>query len=469
MSQRITAIFSGTAAAACVIVCVLLWQFVRETQRTQAATLASMQELQAQLLQRIPAGTAAEAPGQSAWGHVRLRLVTADSEKPVTDATAELRGGPFDMGEQQSIQLQESSTEDGAVDFGAVPHGQYTLQVACPTQGFQLEESLIVGPGRPEEVALRVPTPAADPVTRIEFNAPEPIHPEYKLILDYKLQPLVVDGRNWRWMGPADDVILNHQGVVERSAVLAHGGSSHHGRTLIYYDLQTLQELPPVPINVSSVSLLQPVEAPSAAAESNRSDVTTTTRAFALVAMHSPARQRSQIDVGAEFAEFDLPSSFWDYLSWAEIRAGRQPLPEGTQIVEISSPSNPESAFFWNGLDVILHFIPRDYIDWENRQSLPPTQTLQLLHGVDVFDVEPDPIGLSSSGDPTFWNYSLLVTEEQRALLDLARRTHNASFRFSRHAPNDLGGTPLISAEAVEWLESEAAPVSPPESENGAG
>ena len=73
MAQRIPAIMAGTAAAACVIMCVLLWQFVQDSQRSQAAALASMQEFHAGFLDSLAAAQAdAEKP---AWGNVRLKLV----------------------------------------------------------------------------------------------------------------------------------------------------------------------------------------------------------------------------------------------------------------------------------------------------------------------------------------------------------------------------------------------------------
>jgi len=205
MSQRITAVMSVVAAAACIVGCICLWQMMQQGQQAQASMIAAQHEFSQALLERLEtlANNPEEVdPRYAGWAPVSLRLVdAADGTTPVA-GSAVISGGPFGASDpnrmENEVRRSAEADTDGLVDLGTVPLGKYTIQIDCDASGTESSRSLIIGPEGYEDVVVRCPVAKPEPAElAFEFpNLPESMQ-NVMFEVDIGVMGDEIDGQNW--------------------------------------------------------------------------------------------------------------------------------------------------------------------------------------------------------------------------------------------------------------------------------
>jgi hypothetical protein len=107
--------------------------------------------------------------------------------------------------------------------------------------------------------------------------------------------------------------------------------------------------------------------------------------------------------------------------------------------------------------NVVLTYTPRGSVS---------EQTVLLISGAELFAIEADQRSLDPVGLPLRWEYSLLMTDAQAELIDLAQRVQSSMLNLS---PDDsVFATPeaaSVDPALIERLKQEVAPADQPGAE----
>jgi hypothetical protein len=239
------------------------------------------------------------------------------------------------------------------------------------------------------------------------------------------------------------------------------GSATHEGRNVAYYKVRELQSLPPAPIELRSITVLQradpAIQRPSSIPQPGAQPLSV----YRLTS-YRPDDEIGGVRDGANGLQVELPQAFWDQLTRAEVRAGLKPLPEGMRLVRIESAAPPNRIHAGSLADVLLEFITRESLYLPS----PDVQRVRLITGAEVFAIHAVQTSLDTSGMPQRWDCSILVTDEEAELIDLARQTPAPILRVTpNHSELGVPESASIDPELIERIQQQAAPVDEPDAD----
>lgn len=479
MSQRITAVMAGIAAAACVAGCLLLWQMVRQGQAAQAA----QQELTARLLEQIaqmasrePSGTI--DPRLAGWAKVSLRLVSAGDETRPGQGTARINGGPIGIDDSASRITKDAATDaSGRIDLGTVPLGKYMLTITSDGANAKYWEEIIIGPEGFENVVIPCPDSRPDPAAlSFEFpDLPESLR-DVLFLVSIGSEPDRIGGRTWqredayhsllvdgdgqvlgRQKGPEEEYAIEY-GISSRGSPGGFGGREQRNQTdgsgaLFQIDRQP--EIRAYTYGLTEVRVLAPRQ-PEQVAEGTEID---TVRLADFP--QNEWKPETRPEPGRENVwKIALPQQVLERAAASRVAFGLRPVPPGMAVVRVT----PESTGSYEPgarVDVNVTYVLGDLPD-----SLPEEQTRTLLHDVELFSPAarilrtgwPGWAESSRAGSRVNLEMALLVTPEQAAAVDLAKTKSLLS--LTPHA-GDAGGesaSPLPDPALLEELQNAQPP-----------
>jgi hypothetical protein len=459
MSQRITAVMAGIAAAACVAGCLLLWQMVQQGQAAQAA----QQELTARLLEQIAQLASRESNGTidprlAGWANVSLRLVAAADDTRPVQGNARITGGPIgtDTSTASQINKQAATDASGRIDLGTVPLGKYMLTITSDGANAKYWEEIIIGPEGFENVVISCPDTRPEPAAlSFEFpDLPESLR-DVLFLVSIGSEADRIGGRAWQREDAYHSLLVNGEGQVlgrqkdreEEYAIeygvssrgspggFGGGGQRHQqsdGSGAVYQiDRQT--EIRAYTYGVTEVRVLAPRQ-PEQVAEATEID---TVRLADLQYEWKPDMrpEPGQSNVW----KIAFPAQVIERAAASRIAFGLRPVPPGMAVVQIT----PESTGPYEPgtrVDVNVTYVLADSSD-----SPPEELTQMLLRDVELFSPAtrimrsgfPGWGESSRAGFPGSMEMALLVTPEQAAAVELAKTKSLLS--LTPHA-GDAGG-----------------------------
>ena len=229
MSQRITAIAAGVAAAACLVACGLVWRMMEQS-RTQMATLmdgqqAASSELATKLSEMITAQQqtnaamiaaigdisiedSADSKDGTAWHPLKIRFVDeSGSPQRLSVTIRRTRGGGDGL---EELRQDGVTGTDGIVEFGHLPPGIYTASYTLPSLSASSQSEFLLGPGRTDEFEVVCPSQIPEPCQlTFDIAPPESLAdiPLYYLA-DIHERPWKVNNQIWTLPGDEVPVLL---------------------------------------------------------------------------------------------------------------------------------------------------------------------------------------------------------------------------------------------------------------------
>jgi hypothetical protein len=434
MAQRFTAVMTGIGAAACVAACLVLWQFLQASRASQAASLAEMRDFNAKLLAGLQ--RPAESPAtNSEWARVLIKLVDAESGAPVSGATGQL----LVPGDETASKLV--TTDDGLLDFGTVPLGKYQLFVNPPGGFMGMSEQILIGPETPHQRTIRVPQVTLRSVERIRLKPQLPLDGNLRFLIYVQPTARIVDGREWNWTHGNRWFVVSQDGRVE--AVLGtviSSGMRQNGRFAQGYTFADDAQLPSLTLRVAGISVVEPLE-DKMLQQFLQKQASPGARGFAgfhFASLSVQTNLQNATDTEGQQPELEVPQTFWEHVTRAEIRAGLKPPPDGMQIVTLDGDGSGISPGMF--VDIRLTFL--SIIHGQQKD-------IRLVKGVEVASMQDDP----GAPEP---RYSLLVSDEQSKLLNLAKSAQGGRLNFRLSSDDELVSDPKgVDPEVVEVITRE--------------
>jgi hypothetical protein len=440
---------AGIGAAACVAACLVLRQFMQDSRASQAASLAEMRDFNAKLLAGMQRPAEPTAPANSNWTKVRVKLVDAESGQPVMGADVSL--GPPPTGSQGRIVMRKISSADGAAEFDSVALGDYRLEIESGERQFRLLEDFPIGPAFSTELVYRVPAAPGPGATRLHLNLPEERPDDWMYFVIVHASPVVLDGHEWRWTKEGGSFILDRSGELKYQVSDVQYGSEYAGLPVHTFAVENPGSLPALPFRLLHIEALRIGSAADSSASKIAAGRLTAISEISFQPRQAVHAQSSTI--GGLLDRLELPPEFMAAFARAAMREGFEPLPAGMRLITVASAVQPQSQWLDNQEqpDLLFSFLPRGVVELpdENRR------TVRLVGAVQVLGAVGDPDSLQFNGHYTKWRYSLLVTDQQAELIELARTARDPDFRVVH--PVSKVASPQTAAESttIEQLRRE--------------
>jgi hypothetical protein len=169
MGQRISIMLQAIMAGAVIAMCVIVYQSIQQSahtqgmlvtmlNKTQQELLQSQREANAQLIERLAALAKQSEAGSGApteWNPLTVQcLFDAEDGPPAAGVKVVLSNASDNPARIPTI--EQLSSEDGAIDFGKVLYGQYSLTITAPN-GMQKVETVSIMPGQAKSVTIVCP------------------------------------------------------------------------------------------------------------------------------------------------------------------------------------------------------------------------------------------------------------------------------------------------------------------------
>lgn len=251
MSQRIVSITAVAACAACIACAFFMWRIVESNREAQAALLASQREGMQAMVAEIRDSLNPGLGGGGSVSHEALQALLKEANRPpapsdnwwplvvkLVDQDGKPAQGTVTYAANSTSAGQVSdkrrTNEDGVVDFGQLPSGQYNVRVTLETD-LNRGEHVLLGPNRPREYTFVCPSdPVAKGPLRIELSPPENMRDErLYYVASVAFRERSVRGETWHRLPSGSEqprlVLLDNQGKLLGEIVrpVTYGGSGN--------------------------------------------------------------------------------------------------------------------------------------------------------------------------------------------------------------------------------------------------